>query len=170
MTYITFFPSPLGTITAAGRDGRLTELRLGESCLSENGVVVPDYPLWEPLRAWLQVYFEGRNPGPIPVPLHPVGTPFQKQVWELLLKIPYGQTVTYGDLAREITALTGRPRMSAQAIGGAVGKNPIALLIPCHRVLGNRGSLTGYAYGLQAKAFLLRLEHSLPSQSDASSS
>lgn len=95
------------------------------------------------------------------VPLHFSGTEFQKEVWKLLCDIPYGQTVTYGELARSLALQKGIPHMSAQAVGGAVGHNKISILVPCHRVLGSGGSLTGYAGGLDKKRYLLKLEHIL---------
>ena len=100
-------------------------------------------------NAWLIRYFAGENP-PVDLPLEPPGTAFQKAVWALLTEIPYGKTVTYGDLARRLSS-------SPRAVGGAVGRNPISILIPCHRVVGAGGSLTGYAGGLAAKKFLLAL-------------
>ena len=114
---------------------------------------------------WLDRYFAGES---LPPPcggrlaLAPEGTAFQRRVWRLLCSIPYGQTTTYGALAAQVAAELGRPRFSAQAVGGAVGRNPIALLIPCHRVVGANGSLTGYAGGLDRKAWLLRQEGNLP--------
>ena len=97
------------------------------------------------------------EPGFLP-PLHPAGSAFQQAVWALLLQIPYGQTVTYGELARQLAEKQGRPRMSAQAVGGAVGHNKISIIIPCHRVVGTGGSLTGYAGGIDRKVKLLALE------------
>ena len=108
-------------------------------------------------RRWLDLYFAGREPGFLP-PLHPAGSTFQQAVWALLLQIPYGQTVTYGELARQLAEKQGRPRMSAQAVGGAVGHNKISIIIPCHRVVGTGGSLTGYAGGIDRKVKLLALE------------
>lgn len=126
-----------------------------------------DLPVWptgadgcdESLRAtcrWLDAYFVGSLPSTLP-PLQPHGTPFQQAVWRELLTIPYGATATYGDIARRIGC------RSAQAVGQAIGRNPIALLIPCHRVVGSNGTLTGYAYGIERKQWLLQLEKkSLP--------
>ena len=108
-------------------------------------------------RRWLDVYFSGREPDFTP-PLHPVGSPFRRAVWELLLQIPYGQTTTYGALAQQLAAKQGKTRMSAQAVGGAVGHNEISIIIPCHRVVGRSGRLTGYAYGVEMKQYLLELE------------
>ena len=108
-------------------------------------------------RRWLDVYFTGKEPDFLP-PLHPAGSAFQQAVWALLLQIPYGQTVTYGELARQLAEKQGRLRMSAQAVGGAVGHNKISIIIPCHRVVGTGGSLTGYAGGIDRKVKLLALE------------
>lgn len=104
---------------------------------------------------WLDCYFQGRQPEFTP-PLRPSGTPFQIAVWNILRRIPYGQTVTYKDIARQIMA---DGHMSAQAVGGAVGRNPISVIIPCHRVVGSNGSLTGYAGGIEKKLQLLTIEH-----------
>ena len=108
-------------------------------------------------KKWLDVYFSGREPDFLP-PLHPIGSPFRRAVWDLLLQIPYGQTTTYGELARQLAAQQGRATMSAQAVGGAVGHNEISILIPCPRVVGTNGSLTGYAGGVDKKERLLTLE------------
>ena len=115
-------------------------------------------PILAAAKGWLDIYFTGREPDFLP-PLHPAGSLFQQAVWALLLQIPYGQTVTYGQLAARLAAERGLARMSAQAVGGAVGRNRISLIIPCHRVLGADGSLTGYAGGLDRKAKLLACEH-----------
>lgn len=104
-------------------------------------------------KRWLDVYFTGREPDFTP-PLHPAGSSFRQAVWQLLLEIPYGQTTTYGALAKRLNA----GRMSAQAVGGAVGHNPISIIVPCHRVVGTNGSLTGYAGGLDRKIRLLEME------------
>ncbi len=114
-------------------------------------------PVFDQVRRWLDVYFSGREPDFLP-PLRPGGTAFQAEVWALLRGIPYGRTVTYGELARELAARRGHSRPSARAVGGAVGRNPISILIPCHRVVGADGGLTGYAGGLDKKISLLRLE------------
>ena len=106
---------------------------------------------------WLDLYFAGKCPSFTP-PLAPKGTPFRQEVWQLLLDIPYGKTTTYGELAGKLAARRGLKSMSAQAVGGAVGHNPISLIIPCHRVLGSDGSLTGYAGGTDKKQALLELE------------
>ena len=114
-------------------------------------------PALKQARRWLDLYFDGREPDFF-VPLHPAGTAFQQSVWNILLTIPYGKTTTYGEIARQIAAQNGLARMSAQAVGGAVSRNPIAILVPCHRVIGADGSLTGYAGGVERKRALLALE------------
>lgn len=108
-------------------------------------------------RQWLDCYFEGESPDfTPPILLH--GSNFQQTVWQRLLQIPYGETLTYGDIAKEIAQKRGGGRMSAQAVGGAVGHNPIGVIVPCHRVVGSDGNLTGYAAGIDKKIRLLRLE------------
>lgn len=109
---------------------------------------------------WLDIYFSGREPDFMP-PVHMTGTPFQLSVWELLRKIPYGRTTTYGEIAGNLAEERGLPHMSAQAVGGAVGRNPISIIIPCHRVIGANGSLTGYAGGMHRKKRLLACECAL---------
>lgn len=108
-------------------------------------------------KRWLDIYFSGKEPDFLP-PLHPVGSAFRQAVWEILLQIPYGQTTTYSEIARQLAGTAGLSRMSAQAVGGAVGHNEISIIIPCHRVVGTSGSLTGYAGGIDRKVKLLELE------------
>jgi methylated-DNA-[protein]-cysteine S-methyltransferase len=114
-------------------------------------------PLFEEVRRWLDLYFDGKQPKGVP-PLHPEGTPFRLSVWQLLLEIPYGEVRTYKQLAEELARRQGLRTMSAQAIGGAVGHNPISIIVPCHRIIGSDGSLTGYAGGTERKEWLLRME------------
>lgn len=114
-------------------------------------------PVFEEAACWLDIYFSGKAPGFTP-PLLTKTTPFREAVWEILLTIPYGKTMTYGEIAGRIANEKGISRMSAQAVGGAVGHNPISLIIPCHRVVGTKGSLTGYAGGIDKKVQLLTLE------------
>ncbi len=114
-------------------------------------------PAFARAAAWLDAYFSGSEPD-VSLPLHLTGTDFQREVWALLCAIPYGRTTSYGEIAGEIAAARGLARMSAQAVGGAVGRNPIALIVPCHRVVGADGRLTGYAAGVERKAALLRME------------
>ena len=114
-------------------------------------------PLFRDVSRWLDIYFSGREPG-FAIPLHLIGSDFQKDVWEILLTIPYGKTMTYGEIAKQVAAEKGLPHMSAQAVGGAVGRNKISIIVPCHRVVGTNGSLTGYAGGIHKKVKLLQLE------------
>ena len=110
-------------------------------------------------KKWLDIYFAGKEPKFTP-PLHPNGSAFRQAVWKILLQIPYGQTITYGEIARQMSEIQNTPHMSAQAVGGAVGHNEISIIIPCHRVVGTNGSLTGYAGSIDRKISLLKLEHS----------
>lgn len=157
MVYQTHYASPLGTLTLTADDMGLTCLSRSGGC-DPNAVVRDDLPVFQETRRWLELYFSGREPDFLP-PLHLVGTDFQMAVWEILLTIPYGKTTTYGEIAAEIAARQGKTKMSAQAVGGAVGRNPICILVPCHRVVGKSGNLTGYAGGLDMKVALLKAEH-----------
>ena len=114
-------------------------------------------PVLAEAERWLDIYFDGKEPDFLP-PLHPVGSRFRQAVWEILLQIPYGKTVTYGEISKQLAKKMGLERMSAQAVGGAVGHNEISIIIPCHRVVGTNGSLTGYAGGIDKKIKLLKLE------------
>lgn len=160
MEYTHPYDSPLGAITLASDGEALTGLwfsgqRYFASTLAEEHKE-RDLPVFEQTAAWLDLYFSGKRPDFTP-PLRPRGSLFRRAVWELLLAIPRGETTTYGQLAAALEARTGR-RVSARAVGGAVAHNPISLIIPCHRVLGADGSLTGYAGGTERKLRLLRLE------------
>lgn len=162
MTYIQHYASPLGGIMLAANDIGLTGLWFdGQKYYADNlpaEHIERETPILTDAKRWLDVYFTGNEPDFKP-PLHIVGSAFRQAVWELLLQIPYGQTVTYGELARQLAEKQGAEHMSAQAVGGAVGHNPISLIIPCHRVVGTHGSLTGYAGGIDKKIKLLELEH-----------
>ena len=156
------YGSPLGGLLLAADEIGLTGVWFdGEKYFADN---LPaehakrETPILAEARRWLDMYFSGREPDFLPL-LHPIGSTFRQSVWEILLKIPYGKTTTYGEIARELAAKRGLPRMSAQAVGGAVGHNEISIIIPCHRVIGTNGSLTGYAGGLDKKRKLLELEH-----------
>ena len=162
MQYITHYHSPLGKITLAADKTGLTGLWFeGQKyCYgSLQGEVMRDEetPILRKAARWLDDYFAGRMPAIMTLPLAPQGSDFRRLVWYLLCQIPYGQTTTYGDLAKQIEERTGKA-MSAQAIGGAVGHNPISIIIPCHRVLGANGRATGYAGGIDKKIALLHLE------------
>ena len=161
MTFIQHYRSPLGGILLAADEVGLTGLWFdGEKYFADNlpaRHTVGETPTLAETKRWLDIYFTGREPGFLP-PLHPIGSAFRQSVWELLLRIPYGQTTTYGEIAQELAAKRGLARISAQAVGGAVGHNEISILIPCHRVVGMSGSLTGCASGISKKAKLLELE------------
>lgn len=165
MNYIFHYRSPLGPITLASDGTALTGLWFnGQAHFGAGLCPTPEerpLPVFEEAVRWLDSYFRGECPGFTP-PLALRGTPFRRAVWEILLTIPYGQTMTYGSIARELARRNGLPRMSAQAVGGAVGRNPISLIVPCHRVVGTGGALTGYASGLDRKQYLLRMEQSDP--------
>ena len=169
MDYIHRCASPLGGITLASDGEALTGLWFdGQKHFAETlsrECEEKALPVFAAAERWLDMYFGGRAPDFTP-PLRLRGTDFRRLVWELLLAIPYGQTVSYGEIAAEAARRTGAPRMSARAVGGAVGHNPIALIVPCHRVVGADGSLTGYAGGVDRKARLLALEGAAPRRDD----
>ena len=155
MEYISTYQSPLGGVTLSSDGESLTGLwfdgqKYFAATLSQSHKAA-DLPVFRQTARWLDIYFQGLAPDFTP-PLTPRGSPFRQAVWDELLRIPYGETVTYGDIAKKLGV------RSAQAVGGAVGHNPISIIIPCHRVLGAKNDLTGYAGGLEKKAFLLTLE------------
>ena len=156
MVYFAQYPSPVGVLLLTAQDGFLTGLWMG-SLPPAGAEERPECPVLKRTAAWLDGYFRG-DVLPVDIPLAPKGTAFQLQVWQILLTIPFGEVTTYGQLAREMGKRTGKETMSAQAIGQAVGKNPISILIPCHRVVGAGGKLTGYAGGLERKQWLLHHE------------
>ena len=169
------YESPLGGILLASDGEALTGLwfdgqkyfadalkEAGEGAANDDGSGASsdsglNSPAFDDARRWLDVYFSGRDPGFTPL-LHMLTTPFRRAVWEVMLTIPYGSTMTYGEIAAEVARRRGLARMSAQAVGGAVGHNSISLIIPCHRVVGSNGSLTGYAGGVDKKLRLLTME------------
>lgn len=162
MAYVQKYASPAGDMLLAADEIGLTGLWFDGGKLFADNLPAKheerETATLAAARRWLDIYFRGREPDFTP-PLHPVGSPFRMKVWDILLRIPYGQTVTYGWIARELAAREGLARMSAQAVGGAVGHNAISIVIPCHRVVGTGGSLTGYAGGLDKKIALLKTEH-----------
>ena len=178
MLYRRSYHSPLGEMTMASDGRALTALffqgqKYAEIDISDEENTADDTAehseagerageggaraVFDRTLEWLDIYFAGRDPSFAP-PLSIKGTPFQEAVWEILRKIPYGTVITYGEIARQIAGKRGVRRMSAQAVGGAVGRNPVAIIVPCHRVIGSDGSLTGYAGGLDRKEKLLKLE------------
>lgn len=161
MRYIHHCDSPLGRILLAADDEGLTGLWFeGQKYFARTLSEAPEekeLAVFRQAKDWLDIYFGGREPDFMP-PLHLVGTDFQCEVWEILQAIPYGETITYGEIAAKLAERRGVAHLSAQAVGGAVGRNPISILVPCHRVVGADGSLTGYAGGVDRKLVLLRLE------------
>lgn len=163
--YFTEYASPVGNLLLTADDQSLTGLRMNTPAPAD-GSCDGSHPVLEKARRWLDAYFRGEERQP-DFPLNPGGTPFQRQVWEILLTIPYGTTRTYGEIARRIATTGGGEKMSAQAVGQAVGRNPISILIPCHRVVGTKGQLTGYAGSLDKKVWLLRHEGWLPANQES---
>lgn len=161
MQYTVTYDSPLGEILLACDESGMTGLWFaGQKYFGSTLVKEPETretPLLQEAKVWLDAYFAGKNPV-MDLPCHPIGTPFHLKVSDLLRQIPYGKTISYGELAEELARQEGLSHMSAQAVGGAVARNEISILIPCHRVVGKNGSLTGYAGGVEKKAALLRLE------------
>ena len=161
MDYTYHYISPLGGITLASDGEALTGLWFdGQKHFADTlGDVQEEKPLpiFEEAVKWLDLYFSGKDPGFVPK-LSTHGTPFREAVWEILRTIPFGETMTYGEIAARLASTRGLDKMSARAVGSAVGRNPISLIIPCHRVVGAGGSLTGYAGGINKKRFLLALE------------
>ena len=160
------YASPIGNIIVRADEMGLVEVSFydnesasGDELFSGKGSgVEPEDVILAEAKEWLDTYFSGKDPGAIP-PLHLIGTDFQRKIWEVLCRIPYGETTTYGTIAREVASLLGKEKMSAQAVGGAVGKNPVGIIVPCHRVIGSDGSLVGYADGLDNKIALLEIEN-----------
>ena len=163
MVYISYYKSPIGVIALASRDNKLIGLwikgqkrYLGDlNCLFRED---SDIEIFEKTRNWLDRYFKGENPSINELDLAPEGNEFRQNVWKLLCEIPYGEVTTYGAIAKKLAKLTNRENVPAKAIGGAISRNPIAIIIPCHRVVGADGNLTEYATGIKKKIKLLKLE------------
>ena len=158
-----WYDSPMGGLLLAEQAGALVGLWMeGQKYFLGDWADTPRRegatPTLDLARAWLDAYFAGQRPAIGQLPLAPRGGEFRQQVWQALCRIPYGQVTTYGQLARQLAAQLGRRSMSAQAVGGAVGHNPLSVIVPCHRVVGAGGSLTGYAGGVQKKLWLLKHE------------
>lgn len=162
MQYINHYNSPLGKITFASNGKELTGLWFdGQKYFAST--LTKEYeqknlPVFEQTAKWLDIYFSGKNPDFTP-PLFLSSTSFRNEVWKILLTIPYGIVMTYGEIAKLMAENRGVEKMSAQAVGGAVGHNPISIIVPCHRVVGTDGSLTGYAGGVDIKEKLLKIEN-----------
>ncbi len=163
MLYTTGHASPLGALTLAGDGERVVGLWIAgqkyDAATVHGGIEAQsDPPVFARAKKWLDAYFAGQNPAISELPLAPGGSGFRKAVWDILCEIPYGQCVTYGEIAKRTAARMKKKSMSGRAVGGAVGHNPISIIIPCHRVVGANGSLTGYAGGIDRKIKLLQLE------------
>lgn len=161
MQYTSQYHSPLGEILIAADNIGLTGLWfVGQKYYAfylDNENQERETQILKDTKRWLDIYFSGQEPN-FKLPLHFSGTDFQNEVWEILYSIPYGKTMTYGEIANILAKRRGLKRMSAQAVGGAVGRNEISIIVPCHRVVGSQGSLTGYAGGIDKKVALLKLE------------
>lgn len=163
MYYSTTYTSPVGVITLACDGDNLVGLWMegqkyhGDTILEE---MIPknDIPIFDTAKKWLDRYFAGEKPAVSELPLAPIGGAFRQEVWRILCEIPYGEVITYGDIAKKMAVKLNKQSMSSQAVGGAVGHNPVSIVIPCHRVVGSSGSLTGYAGGVGIKKKLLELE------------
>jgi len=165
MYYRAIYQSPIGAATlACDGDGKnlvglwiegqkYHGVAISEAMTQQDGI-----PLFDTAKEWLDRYFAGEKPEISELPLAPIGSEFRQGVWSVLCEIPYGEVITYGDIAKKMAAKMGKESMSGQAVGGAVGHNPISIIIPCHRVVGSNGSLTGYAGGIKTKIKLLELE------------
>lgn len=164
MFYYTKYNSPIGKLTIASDEDNIIGLWIegqkyfggtisGQMKLAEN------IDILNKAKEWLERYFRGDKPSSSELPLKPIGGEFRQIIWGLLREIPYGKVITYGEIAKKVAKIQNKERMSAQAVGGAVGHNPISIIIPCHRVIGAKGDLTGYAGGVELKKRLLEFEN-----------
>lgn len=162
MQYIKYYSSSIGKILLSADKIGLTGLWfVGQKYFAPNINLEQkenNMPIFDETTKWLDIYFKGIEPKFMPT-LHLIGTPFRIAVWEILKSIPYGKTMTYKDIAKKLAQKRGIEKMSFQAVGGAIGHNNISIIIPCHRVIGTSGNLTGYAGGIEKKIQLLKLEH-----------
>ena len=163
MYYSATYPSPVGPLMLACDGDNLVGLWMEVHKYHEPSYPAPmaekeNMPALAAAKGWLDRYFAGEKPAISELPLAPIGGEFRQRVWEILCEIPYGEVVTYGSVAKKIAAKMNKAAMSAQAVGGAVGHNPISIIIPCHRVVGTNGSLTGYGGGIKTKVKLLEHE------------
>ena len=158
MKYFWCYNSPLGQIVMESDGENLISLKFGEFVGISSEFKKRNLDIFRDTTKWLAIYFSGNLPNFTPKILLG-GSKFQLEVWQILLEIPFGAAMTYGEIAKQIACQRKIPKMSAQAVGGAVGANPIAIIVPCHRVIGKGGKLTGYAHGLDKKEFLLNLEN-----------
>lgn len=163
MIYVSECKSPLGKITLASDGENLIGLWIeGQkyyfSNLKQEIIKKDDLEIFDKTKKWLDRYFNKEKPQISELKLAPIGNEFRQNVWKILKEIPYGETTTYGEISKQLAKNMKKEKMSAQAVGGAVGHNPISIIIPCHRVVGKSGSLTGYAGGIDKKVRLLEIE------------
>ncbi len=163
MYYKTHYKSPIGEMLLASNEKRIIGLWIKEQkyinkTMPEKMIENNKLPILKEGIAWLDDYFAGNKPDVSRLPIQPIGSEFRQCVWKILIQIPYGTLTSYGDIAKEVAKEMGKDSMSAQAVGGAVGHNPISIIIPCHRVVGANGNLTGYASGIDNKIKLLEQE------------
>lgn len=163
MYYQTLYPSPIGELSLASDGESLVGLWIAGqkyhgSSIAGAMTARDDLQLFAAAKSWLDRYFAAEKPEIAELPLAPIGGEFRQGVWSILCEIPYGEVISYGAIAKKLAAKMGKERMSCQAVGGAVGHNPISVIIPCHRVVGTNGSLTGYSAGVKTKMKLLELE------------
>ena len=163
MIYMTHYKSPIGDILLASKNDKLIGLWIENqksylSNFKEEIKEVDNIEILIKTKKWLDSYFNGEKPNIKELDIEPIGSDFRKSVWKILIDIPYGKVITYNDIAKKIAKERGIKKMSAQAVGGAVGNNPISIIIPCHRVIGTNGSLIGYTGGIKIKKYLLEHE------------
>ena len=164
MVYKTYYDSPVGKLFIASDGENIIGLCMeGQKYyldkIEKEGILKDDLAIFKKTKKWLDRYFKQEKPEVSEISLAPEGNTFRQYIWELLCEIPYGETITYGELAKKVAKKLNKPSMSAQAVGNAVGHNPISIIIPCHRVVGKNGSLTGYAGGIDKKIKLLEIEN-----------
>ena len=164
MIYKTYYDSPVGKLFIASDGENIIGLCIeGQKYyldkIEKEGILKDDLAIFKKTKKWLDRYFKQEKPEVSEISLAPEGNTFRQYIWELLCEIPYGETITYGELAKKVAKKLNKPSMSAQAVGNAVGHNPISIIIPCHRVVGKNGSLTGYAGGIDKKIKLLEIEN-----------
>lgn len=163
MIYTSNYKSPIGNLLIASKENKLVGLWIENqkyylSNFKDEIIETENLEILVKTKKWLDRYFKGEKPDISELEINPIGSEFRKSVWEILKNIPYGEVITYNDIAKELAKQKGIKKMSAQAVGGAVGHNPISIIIPCHRVVGSNGSLTGYAGGIKKKIYLLEHE------------
>lgn len=164
MFYYTKYNSPIGKLTIASDENNIIGIWIeGQKyfggTISGQMKIAENIDILNRAKEWLERYFRGDKPSSFELPIKPIGGEFRQIIWRILREIPYGKVITYGEIAKKVAEIQNKERMSAQAVGGAVGHNPISIIIPCHRVIGAKGDLTGYAGGIEIKKRLLEFEN-----------